>query len=109
MVQGYCPMGCGQTLRISGGGQIVCFGQDCPRPRAVSELLEDHETEHIVWMDEDHWLVRHPLWERIAGRLERCTLMTELTTYPPPETAGRWRAHKLDVGWELKPIAGNVA
>jgi hypothetical protein len=109
IVQGYCPMGCGATLRLSGGGEVICFGQDCPRPRAVTELLANNETEHIVWMDAEHWTVQHPLWERIAGRLQSCTLSTDLNTYPPPEQTGRWRARKVAEGrWELKPVGSLV-
>jgi len=110
VVQGYCPMGCGQTLRLSGGGEVICFGQDCPRPRSVTELLKDNETEHIVWMREDHWIVRHPLWERVNGHLEKCTLSRDLTEQGPPEQSGRWRARKLaENRWELKSLSGNVA
>ena len=110
VVQGFCPMGCGQTLRLSGGGEIICFGQDCPRPRAVTELLASNETEHLVWMKDARWVVRHPLWERVNGHLETCTLLEfVMYTMPPPEQSRRWRARKLGVGWELKPLAGNVA
>jgi Family of unknown function (DUF6085) len=107
VVQGYCPMGCGRTLRLSSSGLVVCFDRNCPRPNAVSDLLQDNETEHIVWMNDERWLVRHPLWERIVGRMDSCTLTTDLNEMGPPESAGRWRAHKLDDGWKLQPI-GNV-
>lgn len=110
VVQGYCPMGCGRSLRLSGGGEVICFGRDCPHPRAVTDLLADNETEHIVWMSADQWFVKHPLWERIAGRLESCTLSAELSTHHPPRQPGRWRAYKVAGDrWELRPLRGGVA
>ena len=107
VVRGFCPMGCGETLRLSGGGTVICFGRDCPRPTAVSELLKDNETEHIVQLDANGWMVRHPLWERIAGRLESCSLADDLNLNGPPvSNPGRYRVHRGEAGWELVPFAG---
>lgn len=51
-VKGFCPMGCGQTLSVMGGGYLTCRRLDCPRPDAVAEILDDRETEHVVTFGE---------------------------------------------------------
>lgn len=103
-VQGYCPMGCGQTLILSGSGTIVCNGAHCPRPGAVDELLSDRETEHVVQLGEHGYNLVHPLRERLDGQLLECTVGTWIgaqapADLPPP---GRYRAVEPvgDTVWE---------
>jgi hypothetical protein len=43
-LDGYCPRGCGQTLRAEetrAVNRIVCWGQDCPEPLAAQKKLEN--------------------------------------------------------------------
>ena len=73
IVRGDCPMGCGQTLLINSAGFIRCAAETCPRPTAVSELLTDVESEHIVMLQAGgNWTLRHPLLERIETDLFSC-------------------------------------
>lgn len=40
-IQGYCPMGCGETLMLGSGGYVTCGLLGCSNPTAVSlEVLE---------------------------------------------------------------------
>lgn len=92
-VEGYCPMGCGQTLFLGEGGRITCSWIECPRPAAVDELLADHETEHVVTIGLRSFAVQHPLRERLDGELHRCELHQELSAADgPPAKPGRYRA-----------------
>jgi Family of unknown function (DUF6085) len=87
-VAGWCPMGCGQTLYLGEGGSVTC-ASNCPRPSAVTEILSDPETQHIIVADEDGWQGLHPLRERLDGDLLSCDLAGALVTMPPPP--GRYR------------------
>jgi hypothetical protein len=40
-IYGYCPMGCGKTLRLDADGHIHCVHITCPDPRAIDKLLND--------------------------------------------------------------------
>lgn len=95
-IPGYCPMGCGQTLFAGAGGYITCAALSCPRPDAVSVLLEDRETEHIVMVEPHTFSVQHPLRERLDGELFRCGLHAWIANFPgPPGKPGRYR-----VAWD---------
>lgn len=37
-IEGYCPMGCGQTLAVQ-DGTISCQAPECPRPGLLHEML----------------------------------------------------------------------
>lgn len=114
-VKGHCPMGCGQTLVVTGSGHIVCFDADCPRPHAVTELLMDVETEHLVEVQEESFAVQHPLRERLDGGLFDCRLFDDiLITFGQPADAmdlGRYRViwrprtdnHAASARWERSP------
>jgi hypothetical protein len=79
-VKGFCPMGCGETLELSiRSGEIRCTyyneetDDECPQPYAVSLILSDAETEHIVNVDRfGRWNMKHPLRERVLGELLEC-------------------------------------
>jgi len=92
-VQGFCPMGCGQTLSAMDGGHITCRHIDCPHPTAVDEILADRETEHLVVFSESAFTVRHPLRERLDDALMECQLHEHIAGLSGPPTApGRYRA-----------------
>ena len=101
-VQGYCPMGCGQTLFLGEGGHITCSYVRCPRPDAVDELLGDRETEHVVELSAGTFAVQHPLRERLAGELFACSLHQEIAACsgPPAEPGYRYRVELFDGPWE---------
>lgn len=102
-LQGFCPMGCGQTLERVAGGTVKCVAENCPRPDVVHLLLQDAESEHIVTVEVEAtqdgprttFTLRHPLKERVDGQLERCR--THLYLQRMGETGelanrtGRWR------------------
>lgn len=65
---GQCPMGCGATLVAALSEKMIrCNAPECPRPYAVSELITDVDTEHLVQLHENAggWTVKHPLRERL--------------------------------------------
>ena len=121
-IHGYCPNGCGPTLFAyftNGVGNVVCGGPGseastvalgttpCPNPGTMAEVMADAETEHVVYLAEDSFTIRHPLREHAHG-FERCPLhayvMEESTAgrlYPP------WRRGRLTPGNEyVLPAAG---
>jgi Family of unknown function (DUF6085) len=105
-ITGYCPLGCGQTLFLASGGIPVCGSPACPRPSAVSDLLEDRETEHVVLFGEDVFTVRHPLRERLDDALMECALHEHIAGLDgPPLTPGRYRARTARGGWEWELMA----
>jgi hypothetical protein len=91
-IQGYCPMGCGQTLFVGSGGYVTCSRIPCPQPTAVSDILDDRESEHIVQIDEHEFTVRHPLRERLGDELMDCALHAWIAKQSgPPHRPGRYR------------------
>lgn len=111
-VQGHCPMGCGETLFLGSGGYVTCSFSTCPRPDAVADLLDDHETEHIVELGESGFTVRHPLRERLDDALMQCDLHAYIASLPgPPSKPGRYRvrwddckvAERQSWCWEVMP------
>lgn len=98
-------MGCGRTLFRGKKGWITCSHLDCPDPAAVSKILADAETEHIVEIRSDGFSIQHPLRERINGRLYDCPLHEELVTQGgPSKKPGRYRAilNRKTLRWDLK-------
>lgn len=73
-IVGYCPMGCGETLFVGVGGYVTCSFIGCPNPAAVSDLLADGDTRHVVRVGEEHFTTSHPLRERLDGDLFACEL-----------------------------------
>ncbi|MEU6674808.1 DUF6085 family protein [Streptomyces sp. NPDC046925] len=104
-VQGHCPA-CGRaSLFLGEGGYVTCSIRECPQPDAVSELLADRETEHIVQLAEEGWTVRHPLIERLDDALMGCQLNAYMSTFDRPDELGTFRAElgKYEAGlwnWE---------
>jgi hypothetical protein len=93
-VAGFCPMGCGSTLILGEGGMVGCSSPGCPRPSAVTEILSDPETAHVVAVHGDGWTAKHPLRERLGDDLLLCDLaaaMLEGVPSPP----GRYRVRRV--------------
>lgn len=102
-VQGYCPMGCGETLFLGSGGYITCGYVECPRPDAATDILAERETEHIVLLESRTFSIQHPLKERLDGELFLCNLHDELTNIGgPPRLPGKYRVYGAGIGhvWE---------
>jgi hypothetical protein len=92
-VTGFCPMGCGPTLFVGSGGYVTCWSLECPRRKAVSDILGDNESEHIVEFYETTFTVRHPLRERLDDALMSCELHQWIADLAgPPVQLGRYRA-----------------
>lgn len=96
-VAGRCPMGCGETLFLASGGCITCCRLQCPRPDAVTVLLADAETEHVVIFGETEFTVRHPLREHLDDELMDCELHKHIAAMPGiPVKPGTYRARWAD-------------
>lgn len=91
-VKGHCPMGCGRTLSI-GHGVIQCNNPECPRPQAVSEILAENETHHVIEFTSRGFDVLHPLKERLDRELLGCPALKVLgkLSGPPEGRPGRYR------------------
>lgn len=101
---GFCPA-CGREGLVTGeGGGITCFAAGCPRPTAVTELLADRETAHIVMFDQRGYTIRHPLWERLDDALMTCSLHAYCLLNRQPD--GRYRASQTGTArrWAWEPI-----
>jgi hypothetical protein len=93
-VKGYCPMGCGETLTLGAGGYITCSSLECERPDAVTEILEDRETQHIITLGAIEFTIKHPLRERLDDALLKCRLHAELSSADgPPHKPGTYRVN----------------
>jgi len=92
-VNGYCPAGCGRTLMFDPtNGWVSCSASDCARPTAVTELLADSESEHVVQLSQVTFTVRHPLRERLDDGLWECELHDWIKDQPKaPHPPGRYR------------------
>jgi hypothetical protein len=91
-VQGFCPMGCGETLFLGSGGYVTCGYIDCPNPTALADILAIRETEHIVELEAKTFSVQHPLRERLNGELFACDLHRRISALDgPPATPGKYR------------------
>ncbi len=96
-VLGYCPMGCGTTLHLVDGGHVTCTFVGCPDPEAVTTLLAERETEHLVTFHTNTFTVRHPLRERLDDALMRCELHDYCFNLDgPPAAPGLYRAVRDD-------------
>lgn len=109
-VQGYCPA-CGSgSLFLGTRGYVTCSVNDCPRPTAVSDLLDDRETEHVVNIGETGFTVRHPLLERLDDALLTCTVHERLSRYDgPPVEPGRYRVGEVEGRWVWSRIREAMA
>jgi len=109
-LDGFCPMGCGQTLRAEetrAVNRIVCWGSGCPEPLAASRILQDSETEHVVQFGGSGFTLRHPLRERLGDALMECDLHLLLMALPGPPDGrpGRFTAREQDGQLVLKKTA----
>lgn len=103
-VRGFCPMGCGPTLHLMPTGFIQCLAPECPDRGAVSTLLADAETEHIVDLKADGTMtLQHPLRERIQGSLFDCDLLgfaeDDRGNGNTPRQPGRYRVTHSGNDW----------
>lgn len=101
-------MGCGETLELSiRSGEIRCTyydeetDEECPQPYAVSHILNDSETEHIVnvYDRSGRWNMKHPLRERL-GELLECQVGDSLSTLDGL-APGKYRTED---GWTVERI-----
>jgi hypothetical protein len=98
-------MGCGQTLILGDGGYVTCSHLDCQQPDAVSVLLEDRETEHVVTFQAVGFTIQHPLRERLDGELEECEVhQLCLGLTGRPMRTGRYRVALDDNNWAFVPV-----
>lgn len=102
LVQGFCPMGCGETLFLS-GGRVTCGHALCPRPEAAFEILGDSETEHLVDVGATTFQIQHPLRERLDGELLCCPVHADLARADGPPRVlrlrdGRYRVSRVADG-----------
>lgn len=108
-IQGWCPMGCGRTLFVGQGGYITCSYIHCPRPDAISDLLDDNEIEHIVEFGETGFTIRHPLRERLDDALMACKLHEYIANLPgPPVKPGRYRAEDRQAFWAWETLTATA-
>ncbi len=99
-VRGHCPACGSASLFLGTGGYVTCSVIDCPRPTAVSDLLDDRETEHVVFIGETDFTIRHPLLERLDDALLNCDLHERITACDgPPATPGRYRVSSIGGRW----------
>jgi hypothetical protein len=105
-VAGYCPMGCGETLETFERG-IRCSAPECADPAAVSKVLADPETEHIVVLTAENFHMQHPLRERLEGELFTCPLFQHLLQLDgPPVPVGRYQVKRsADGEWHFDEAA----
>lgn len=99
---GFCPA-CGnedvlEAVAGPGAAAVVeCRHPECPEKRAVTRLLEDSETEHIVDWQPDGFCIQHPMRERLDGGLFTCDLHVRLSTprFRTSVEPGRYRVEIL--------------
>lgn len=103
-VEGFCPMGCGSTLFLAEGGYVTCSIPACPNPTAVSDILAEQETEHVVEFGRRGFTVKHPLRERVGDALLSCDLRDYIVCLDgPPTVPGRYRAVMGATRWVFYP------
>lgn len=104
-VQGYCPMGCGDTLFLGSGGHITCSYIGCAEPDAVSTLLDDPETRHVVEFEETGFTIRHPIRERLRDQLMDCKFHEHVAALSgPPVKPGRYCAIPVGDSWRWEEL-----
>lgn len=105
-VQGFCPMGCGETLFVGSEGWITCSWVHCPNPSALADILSNRETEHLVELKAHDFTVQHPLRESLDGLLFSCDLHRRIAALDgPPRTPGLYRViiDPADDEWLWEP------
>ena len=110
-LDGYCPMGCGQTLRAEETklvNRVICWAPACPDPLAAQKILQDSETEHVVRFSfhSEGFTIRHPLRERLDDALLYCKL-TDFCfklSQAPNGVPGSYRAILEEDAWIFQRI-----
>lgn len=98
-------MGCGSTLFLGADGYVTCSYLDCPEPDAVTTLLQDSETEHVVQFGSFGFTIRHPLRERLRDALMLCGLHIACSEMDgPPAAIGEYRARLRGGTWSWEPL-----
>ena len=110
-IDGYCPVGCGRTLRAEENravNRVICWAPACPDPTAAQKILQDPETEHIVRFSfhSDGFSIRHPLRERLNDELLYCKLtdFCSKLSQPPNGVSGSYRALLQEDAWVFQRI-----
>lgn len=92
-------MGCGDTLHLNDEGVVKCAADGCTAPAAVSEIIADGETEHVVALHATTFAIKHPLRERLDDALLDCPLHEDLEELDgPPHPVGTYRVTAIG-GW----------
>lgn len=103
-VQGFCPMGCGQTLFLGAGGHITCSWAHCPDPGALDTIANEAVTEHIIHIRALDFTIRHPLRDRVGRNLELCGFHEWLSSLDaPPMPPGTYLVAPSSDGWTWTP------
>lgn len=103
-VQGFCPMGCGQTLFLGTGGHITCSWANCPDTGALDTIASEPVTEHIVHIRAKDFTIRHPLRDRVGRNLEECGFHGWLSSLDaPPMPPGTYLVAPAANGWTWTP------
>jgi hypothetical protein len=110
-IDGYCPLGCGQTLRAEETklvNRVICWAATCPDPLAAQKILQDPMTEHIVRFSfsGSGFTVKHPLRERLDDALLYCELAQICGAMPEPPggVAGSYLVRLEEENWTFERI-----
>lgn len=106
-INGYCPMGCGETLWATLERGIICRNRDCPDATVVSKVLSDPEVGHIAQVGVAGWTLMHPLHERLGEQPEMftCAVAQWLRSHSEaPADAGTYRVLPDGDGYRLERI-----
>lgn len=111
-VVGYCPMCGSSSLFLDESGYATCSVSFCSST-AASVILNDPETEHVVRLYKDSFIVRHPLRERVGDALMDCQLGNYLASLDgPPRPPGKYRATPVapdESGWDFVSLVDDDA
>lgn len=100
-VEGRCPSCEKEELALSSSGEIYCVDKACARPKAVTEILKNASTKHIVKLTSYNFSVQHPLIERLEDGVFECELVKELTySSNPPKPTGVYQVVRTSTGWD---------
>jgi hypothetical protein len=90
-------------------GEITCGVPDCPNPRSIYDVLAEEQHEHRVRFFDGHFIVQHPLRERVEGTLFDCSINDWILLEEDLPVKGEFRATRHDRGWMLMPAEKVVA
>jgi len=102
-------MGCGETLFLGDGGYVTCSLIGCPRPDAVSRVLDGRKTEHVVWIEGLTATIRHPLREWTDDAQLSCDLNRHLADLDASLLSpGKYRMRRDGERWTWQRIDGEA-